>query len=113
MAAFDDDPRDPAPLLPAATGATPWPVDPDAGLDYCEWCARLRQADGLGGGGLGDSGLGGGLAELSAHVRAARRNDSLAVRRLWNGRWRGLGRVMLLSAATAAVVSGVLAVTLG
>ncbi|WPO72399.1 MULTISPECIES: hypothetical protein [unclassified Streptomyces] len=88
MAVFDDD-------LP---GTTRWPVGPDAGLDYCQWCAQLRQADGL--------------AELSAHVEAARRNDSVPMRGVWGGLWRGRGRFVLLSAATAAVLSGFLAVAL-
>ncbi len=94
MAVFDDD----------LFGATRWPVDPDASLDYCQWCAQLRQADGL--------------AELSARVEAARRNDSFPAWPrwpawpTWGGLWRGRGRVVLLSAATAALLSGFLAVTL-
>ncbi|MGW0534176.1 hypothetical protein [Streptomyces sp. NPDC003032] len=90
--------------------AMPWPGDLDSGLDHCEWCVRLRQADGLA------DGPADGLAELSAHVRAVRRNDSVAGWRLWAGVWRRRrrGRVMLLSTATAtAVVSGVLAAALG
>ncbi|MGA4850262.1 hypothetical protein ACOBQB_29955 [Streptomyces sp. G5(2025)] len=67
MAVSDDD-------LP---GTTRWPVDPDGGLDYCQWCAQLQQADGL--------------AELSARVEAARRNDSVPLRRAWGGLWRGRG----------------------
>ncbi|MGV9884055.1 hypothetical protein [Streptomyces sp. NPDC003006] len=94
--------------------AMPWPRDLDSGLDHCEWCVRLRQADGLADGPA--DAPADGLGELSTHVRAVRRNDSVAGWRLWAGVWRRRrrGRVMLLSTATAAaVVSGVLAAALG
>ncbi len=123
MAVFDDSPRDtstPTAQGGAATwpGAVTWPGALDAALDHCEWCARLRQADGSApsDGSYGSYGSDGSPAAfaLSAHMRAARRNDSVAVRQLWlSGVWRGRGLVVLWSAATAAVVSGVLAVALG
>ncbi|MEU4796332.1 hypothetical protein [Streptomyces sp. NPDC023327] len=125
MAVFDDSPRDTSPptaqggaaAWPRAVawpGAVTWPGELDPALDHCEWCARLRQADGSApsDGSYGSDGSPAAFA-LSAHMRAARRNDSVAVRRRWPGVWRGRGLVVLWSAATAAIVSGVLAVALG
>lgn len=128
MAVFDDSPRDTStptaqggaatwPRAVAWPGAVTWPGELDAALDHCEWCARLRQADKSAASDLSDGSdrSDGSPAAFapSAHMRAARRNDSVAVRRLWSGVWRGRGLVVLWSAATAAVVSGVLAVALG